>query len=414
MTNKKNCDQNQVNIIIENNKFKEIFFNDKFYKVNEKLILNFSDAIRLSKIYNVRFLDREVNLEKYDPQLFKINKIFGLIADWETVSGYGTATSALIKYSLKAGYDVRWIGRQIGEIPDYGHKLKKEIPPSIGVIWHEQPKESWLFSPFKKNLALTPFETTKIPKSWIHKINNLDGIMVPCEHNVKMMEDSGIKIPIRKIHWGIDDELYYPLERPDKKIFTFGIMGALSIRKGMDILDKAFVAAFPPHIKDVELLAKTSHSYYPFMTKDNRIKVYFGHWTKEEIMEKFFQKIDCFVFPTRGEGFGLPPLEAMATGVPTITTNYSGPVDYMNKEVGWVIDYKLIPAKDFSEKVYKEDCGEWAEPNLDDLVEKMRYAYTHRDEVKDKGRKAAEYVKKEWLWEKRIEEFHKALKELLE
>jgi glycosyltransferase involved in cell wall biosynthesis len=35
---------------------------------------------------------------------------------------------------------------------------------------------------------------------------------------------------------------------------------------------------------------------------------------------------DAFVLPTRGEGWGLPILEAMAAGVPAIATNWSGPV----------------------------------------------------------------------------------------
>ena len=50
----------------------------------------------------------------------------------------------------------------------------------------------------------------------------------------------------------------------------------------------------------------------------------------------------------------------MSTGVPAIVTNWSGPVDFVNENVGWLIDYKLVPAEDFSKTVYKEDCGDWA------------------------------------------------------
>ncbi len=99
----------------------------------------------------------------------------------------------------------------------------------------------------------------------------------------------------------------------------------------------------------------------------------------------------------------------MATGVPAITTNWSGLTEYNNNDLGWMLDYKLVPAEEFSKRVYKEDCGEWAEPNLDQLVEIMRYCYDHRDEVKQKGILSAQHVQNNWLWEQQIHLYHEAL-----
>lgn len=136
-------------------------------------------------------------------------------------------------------------------------------------------------------------------------------------------------------------------------------------------------------------------------------------FTLEELMAEFFKEINCFVFPTRGEGWGMTPMEAMSTGVPAIVTGWAGPMEYMSPEDGWLLDYKMVEAKDFTEKVYKEPCGNWAEPNKDQLIELMRYAYTHRDEVKEKGKKAAERMATEFLWKDKIKMFHSALNKFL-
>ena len=42
-----------------------------------------------------------------------------------------------------------------------------------------------------------------------------------------------------------------------------------------------------------------------------------------ETLRCFYQSATAFVFPSRYEGFGLPPLEAMACGTPVVTSNAS-------------------------------------------------------------------------------------------
>ena len=42
-----------------------------------------------------------------------------------------------------------------------------------------------------------------------------------------------------------------------------------------------------------------------------------------ETLRCFYESAACFVFPSRYEGFGLPPLEAMACGTPVVTSNVS-------------------------------------------------------------------------------------------
>lgn len=398
-----------MKVTIQKNKASSILHDGKFYDVGKELNLSFSEAIRLTRVAQTQ---TEYESVAYNPELWKNDKFINFMGDIDGVSGFGGVSKNLIKFSAPQ-IKTALLGKVYG-VRDSAifASQNREMNQAGAMVWHDQPREQWLYSPFKKNIAITPFETTSIPRSWMGKLNGFDALLVPCKQNIEAFAASGVKIPIELIHWGVDPAVHAPIARPERPIFTFGHMGALSIRKGTDLLVEAFTEAFPNE-KDVRLICKSSYNTYPFNTKDKRIQIHLSHWTEEEITKLFYKEIDCFVFPTRGEGFGLTPLEAMATGVPAIVTGWSGPLEYMTPEVGWLIDYTLSPAKNFSNLIYKEDCGDWAEPSKDHLISLMRHAYNHRDEVKEKGVAAAKHVKENWLWEQKIKMYEDALEKHL-
>lgn len=382
-------------------------YDNRWYKKNIEYDVDFSTAMRLKR-HDDFYVDFPYHKNPYDPSIWKDHRQATFVSDIDASSGWGNVGTNLIRYSPKEQFSL------IGKLwdvrdPSVVAAMRREINPNSAAIWHEQPKAAWMLSPFSRNIAIVPFETTRVPPSWVPRLNSMDAVFVPCEQNVQMMRDSGVTVPLEVIHWGVGRDMLVPVIRtPRDDVFTFGTMGALSIRKGTNILVKAFELAFPTE-QDVQLICKTSNRGYPFMTNDKRVRVQVGPVPHSELLEDFFSKVDCFVFPTLGEGFGFPPLEAMATGIPAIVTGWSGPMEYMTPEVGWTIDYSMDEAKEFSDKVYREPCGEWAIPDMKHLIHLMRYAYEHRNEVREKGAAAAQYVREKWTWEKQIHLFHEAL-----
>ena len=67
--------------------------------------------------------------------------------------------------------------------------------------------------------------------------------------------------------------------------------------------------------------------------------------------------------PTRGEGWGLPILDAAAAGLPVITTGHSGHMDFM-KHVRYLdVDFKLVEIPDamVDDRIWVSGA-KWADP----------------------------------------------------
>src|SRR6185295_2786220 len=78
----------------------------------------------------------------------------------------------------------------------------------------------------------------------------------------------------------------------------------------------------------------------------DQIELRLGNYSEEGDLARLYHEAHCFVLPTRGEGFGMPILEAMATGLPVIVTGYSGHLDFCNPTTTHLIQNRGLIASD--------------------------------------------------------------------
>jgi glycosyltransferase involved in cell wall biosynthesis len=114
-------------------------------------------------------------------------------------------------------------------------------------------------------------------------------------------------------------------------------------------------------------------------------------------MGSLYRSADCFITPTRGEGWGLPILEAMACGLPVIATDWSAHTDFVRDDNAYPVRVaELIPAK--AKCPYYEGFR-WAQPDEEHMAHLMRYVYEHQEEAASKGQLAAEESLTRWTWQ---------------
>lgn len=101
-----------------------------------------------------------------------------------------------------------------------------------------------------------------------------------------------------------------------------------------------------------------------------------------------YKAATAFVLPTRGEGWGRPIAEAMAMGLPTIATYWSGQTEFMTDANSFKLDKgELTPLGDAPEKFQREGHL-FATPNPYVLGKLMKYIINHPHEASKRGQQA--------------------------
>ena len=97
---------------------------------------------------------------------------------------------------------------------------------------------------------------------------------------------------------------------------------------------------------------------------------------------------DCYVSLHRSEGFGLSIAEAMALGKPVVATAYSGNLEFMTAENSFLCSARRCEVGEGREP-YPAD-SHWSEPDLMEAAKLLRKVYSHPDEARARGDRAAE------------------------
>lgn len=281
-------------------------------------------------------------------------------------------------------------------------------------IWHQNQMAERIGS--GKFIGFPIFELDTFNSQEKHHLSSCEHLFV-CSEWAKQVCLNNLHFGEHRVHvvpLGVDTELF-PVAQPrtpDGKVIFFNC-GKWEIRKGHDVLIEAFKQVAEEY-DNVELQMMTTN---PFNTPEENARWFqlYNHpkvkfipraETQAEVYNNM-TKVDCGVFPSRGEGWNLELLEMMAVGKSVIATDYSAHSEFCTQE-----NCELIPINDVEpahDGKWFFGQGNWAKISdleIDALVRNMKnFVKNYKSEVNSAGVETS----KSFSWENTANEILKNL-----
>jgi glycosyltransferase involved in cell wall biosynthesis len=258
-----------------------------------------------------------------------------------------------------------------------GHKVYYSNPKAQLQINFTQPQH---FKMHKNQyqIGYTPWESTSMRPDWVEKFNLCDEVWATSEWVANVFKDCGITKPIFVYPHGIED-IWTPKKRVLKEgqVLKFLHVGEPAPRKDGQLVVDTFIKLFGNN-PDYQLTIKAHHnnttrvynSRNELVSPDKEyknIKIITEELDVDALVS-LFHNHHVLVYPTWGEGFGFIPLQALATGMPVITTydwaqykKYLGPLKLKSK----------LTDEGLPKSVGDEYIGKMYKPNAQHLEDQM-------------------------------------------
>lgn len=290
-------------------------------------------------------------------------------------SGYGVVTAEVCKrlskdhsisifanYGLKGGM-INWNGINVypNDYDDWGNRFVREIYNEVKPDIIISLIDMWVLdNSVWKNMDWVPYfplDHQEIPQLVLDHLNGFKNSITMSKFGKELADKNNI--PNTYIPHGVDTKSYYP----DKELRE-------STRKQLGVSDKFVVGTVAANVgerKNFELMLETfaefhehrPNSHYLIYTNPRNIKgienmpalckdlgiedsVTFApvnlliRGAAKPEMNAIYNAMDVFLLLSKGEGFGIPIIEAQSCGVPVIVTNVTAMTELCG--MGWLID----------------------------------------------------------------------------
>lgn len=270
------------------------------------------------------------------------------------------------------------------------------------------------------NIQWIVFESTHIPENLLAVCQTSEQVWVPTDWGRSVLMTNGI-IPdrIRVIPEGVDGNRFHTHgRRPYRKDrpFRFLSVGKYEQRKSLEETIDAFAQVYA-NTPAIELVIKSSyfvnHDQKFHALKDkiknlSNVQLIWGDLSADDMAE-LYRSCDAFVLPTKAEGWGLPLIEAAASGLPIITTGYSGHTEFLKHISDSVlpVTYTMGPVECPEYQSYypdsKNNWGSWARPDVVSIAGAMQTVCREYDELFERACANSFVIRRTFTWQNSVD-----------
>jgi glycosyltransferase involved in cell wall biosynthesis len=324
-----------------------------------------------------------------------------LVAPFEVCSGYGSMAEFLAVGLARSGARVNPVPLAIGPSglsPELEALIRASRPSSSAPVlfFHWTSPEFERYRDAENLFVNTMWESSRLPAAWPAALNCARAVIVPTRFVAEVCRSSGVNVPIEVVPEGVDPGIYRYIERPERAGLTTLIVGPVDDRKNTRIGIQAWKDAFRDD-RDAKLIIKTSYGYRNYVPDDPRIQ-YVDEREEQRGIAHWYARADVLL-ALGNEGFGLPLVEAMATGLPAIALDSEGQRDVCEEFPSGVL---MVPPERYRTYTWAEqECGLRGEPSADRVRDRLVWVNEHRTEASDMGRAASAWaIEHRNIWHK--------------
>lgn len=349
------------------------------------------------------------------------------------------------KYPEELPYSVEVVGRtEQGVVLEEFFTALDKIRPDILILSHD----AFLFSslalvkqryPNIKIIGYFTVDGDPLPPEYYSVFFSCDWIVSPTEYGKQEIERKFLHMPVSVVPYGVDKEVFNFTD--DREQLKLEISEKSHKQRAFLDFGEKFIAFFCGHnqskknllpMRDAWLeFSKDKKDVFFMMLVHSRISVRYGmrfvadhdrhlfqdlpslvfydSYLRESDLAKVMAASDCLMFPSMGEGFGLPIIEAMSCGTIPITTSYAGATDFANSDNSMLLHSNRLIASDFGIRRAIVDVDE-----IVAALQKLYEMYKDKNPILDQMRQAAIRTAEKYTWDNAAAHMKEAIKAVQE
>lgn len=300
-----------------------------------------------------------------------------------TNHGYGIISQQIVHTLQRLGHTVPW--------KDPSAQVELAIGQPYNWVWSS--RDSY-------KIGLAAWESTKIPRTWRPGLHMVDELWTPSPVIADVFKAEGY--PAKVYEHGVGEEWIGSKRRSrDGKPIRFLHIGEPAPRKGGQLTYDVFKELFGNSDKATLTIKAFSQNTIrgknnAHIFKESRNVKVITEIMEEEALVDLVKRHDVLVYPSYGEGFGLIPLQAMATGMPVICTEAWAPYkQYLLPQLR--VDSRL------ADSPWSIHTGQMWHPDRDSLARAMQHAADEFPAMAAAAYDIGKYIPNRYNWERLTE-----------